>query len=168
MSRYIYSVKSVKYGTITGTNTIPASLTQLPDTVKGSVNIDETEGSSTKFYVDQKKDPIKNVKTEEGELTATMQFYDFTYTALAAFKGGTAPTGGGTGSFAFVPATGYTDVNKALVIELDSGEKLNIFNGNCFARITGGGGRDKMLSWELKVVPQMTADLAGSWDIETP
>ena len=167
MSRYIYSVKSVKYGTITGTNTIPASLTQLPDTVKGSVNIDETEGSSTKFYVDQKKDPIKVVKVEEGELTTVMQFYDFTYDALAAFKGGTATTGAGTAR-AFNPATGYTDVNKALVIELDSGEKLNIYNGNCFARITGGGGRDKMLSWELKVTPQMTADLAGSWNIETP
>jgi hypothetical protein len=168
MSRYLYSVKSVKYGTVTGTNTIPVSLTQLPDTVKGSVTIDETEGSSVEFKVDQKKNPIKVVKVEEGQLTTVMQFYDFTYNALAAFKGGTSATGGGTGSFAFIPATGYTDVNKALVMELDSGEKLNIYNGNCFARITGGGGRDKMLSWELKVTPQMTADLAGSWDIETP
>ena len=167
MSRYLYSVKSVKYGTVTGTNTIPGVLTQLPDTVKGSVTIDETEGSSVKFNVDQKKDPIKVVKVEEGELTTVMQFYDFTYDALAAFKGGTSTTGAGTAR-AFNPATGYTDVNKALVIELDSGEKINIYNGNCFARITGGGGRDKMLSWELKVTPQMTADLAGSWNIETP
>ena len=38
MANYIFSIKSVKYGTATGTNTMPATgaMTTLPDTVKGS------------------------------------------------------------------------------------------------------------------------------------
>lgn len=165
MSNYLFSVKTVKYGTPTGTNTMPVGLTALPDTVKGSVSLDETEGASTQFFVDQKKDPIKVVKTDEGLLTATMQFYDLTYIHLAALKGGTAPTG--VGYSAFVPATGYTNVEKALEIELDSGQKINMFNAQCITRITGGGGRDKMFAMEMKATPQMTADLAGSWEIRT-
>lgn len=163
MARYLYSVKTVKYGTPTGINTMPAGLTTLPNTTKGSVSLDETEGASVPFYVDQLKDPIKVVKTEEGRLSAVMQFNDFNFLALAAFKGGTAPTGGGFEKF--VPATGYTEVEKALEIELDSGQKINMFNAQCFARVTGGGGRDKILAWELKASPQMTDDLSGSWEI---
>lgn len=165
MANYIFGVKTFKYGTPTGSNTMPAGLTALPDTVKGSVSVDETEGTFTKFYVDQKKDPIKVIKTDEGEMTVVAQFYDMTYTHLAAFKGGTAPTGGGYNKF--IPDTGYTEVEKAIEIEFYSGQKLNMFNANCFARVTGGGGRDKMFALEIKMNPQMTDDLAGSWELST-
>ena len=159
MSNYLFSVKAVKYGTPTGLATLP-DLTTLPDTVKGSVSIDETEGSVTKFFVDQKKEPIKVLKTEEGELTATLQFYDMSYATLAAFKGGH-----GAGVTGYTPSTGYTLIEKALEIELDSGHKVNIFNAQCVSRITGGGGRDKMLALEIKATPQLTADSLGSWTI---
>jgi hypothetical protein len=165
MSTYIYSVKTVKYGTPTGTNTMPESLVTLPDTVKGTVAIDESEGSTTQFFVDQKKNPIKSAKIEEGQTTVTMQFYDMDTTHLAAFKGGTRVTGGGADKF--VPSTGYTTVEKALQIEFDSGHKFNMFNAACVARLMGGGGRDKMLSWELKATVQVTADLAGDAEYGT-
>ena len=163
MSRYLYSIDTIKYGTPTGTNTMPGSLVSLPDTVKGTVTIDETEGSYTDFFVDQAKDPVRTLKSEEGKLTATMQFYDFNFLALAAFKGGTAPTSGGYEKF--VPATGYTDVSKALELTLSSGQVFNLFNAQCFARIIGTGSRDRMCAWELKATALMTTDLAGSWEI---
>ena len=157
MAVYIYSVTKIEYGTPTGGATMP-SLSQLPDTVKGSITIEETEGASVKFFVDQKQQPIKVVKTEQGEMAVTAQFYDMTGTYLAAFKGGTSASGAG-----FTPAVGYTTVEKAIKVTFDSGQVLSMYNAACLARYTGGGGRDKMLAWELKMIPQVTADLAGSY-----
>jgi hypothetical protein len=159
MAVYLFGIKAVSYGPAATTNSMPTGMTTLPDTVKGSVTIEETEGSSTKFFVDQKFSPVKVVKTEEGELSATMQFYDMTFANIAALKGGTGSTG------SYVPATGYVTVEKAIRMELDSGHYLDMYNASCITRITGGGGRDKMFALELKVTPQLTIDNAGSWKL---
>lgn len=161
MAEYLYGIKSVKYGTAASSNyeLASADLTTAPNTVKGSVSIDETEGSTTEFYVDQQFSPIRQVKTEEGKLSAVMQFYDMSFAGIAAFKGGT-----GTAS-SYVPATGFVTIDKYLEISMDSGHTLYMYNGSCVARITGGGGRDKMFSLELKATPQLTTDSAGSYKI---
>jgi hypothetical protein len=162
MATYIYAVNTVKYGTPTGTNTMPASgsLTTLPNTVKGSVTLEETEGAITKFYVDQQFAPVNVVKTEEGEISSVMQFYDMDFVSLAALKGGVGNASG------YTPATGYTQVNQALEISTVSGHKFEFFNASLITRITGGLARDKMLSVEVKATPQMTTDMAGSWDVK--
>jgi hypothetical protein len=162
MATYIYTVNTVKYGTPTGTNTMPASgsMTALPNTVKGSVTLEETEGATTKFYVDQQFSPVNEVKTEEGELSSTMQFYDLDFTALAVLKGGVGNASG------YTPATGYTQVKKALEITTVSGHKFEMFNASLITRITGGLARDKMLAVEVKAIPLMTTDSAGTWDVK--
>lgn len=161
MAIYLFGITSVKYGDASSSNYSPASasLTTLPNTVKGSVSIEETEGSTTKFYVDQQFSPVRQVKTEEGELSATMQFYDMTFATLAAIKGGTGNVSG------YVPASGYVTVDKYLEILMDSGHKLIMYNASLTSRITGGGGRDKMFAVEMKAVPQLTTDNAGSYRI---
>jgi hypothetical protein len=162
MAEYLYGITSVKYGTsATGAGNFPSGvlLTTAPDTVKGSVVIEESEGSKTEFFVDQKFSPVRSVKTTEGVLTATIQFYDMTFTTLAAFKGGTGNASG------YTPATGYTDINLALELTLDSGHKLQMYNANCATRIIGGGGRDKLTSFEVKAIPQLTTDSSATWRI---
>lgn len=155
----LFGITSVKYANAASSNYSPGSLTSLPNTVKGSVSIDETEGSTTKFFVDQQYSPIREVKTEEGILSAVMQFYDMSYANIAALKGGTGDASG------YTPASGYTTVDKYLEILMDSGHKLLIYNASCVARITGGGARDKMFALELKATPQLTTDNAGTWKI---
>ncbi len=159
MAVYLYGIKEVKYGDAASSNYMP-SLTPLPNTVKGSVTLDETEGSTTKFFVDQQYTPVRSVKTEEGEISAVMQFYDMTFSTLAAIKGGTGNVSG------YTPATGYVTVSKALEITTDSGHKFLMYNAEIQARIVGGGGRDRMFAVEMKATPQLTADNAGSWKIE--
>ena len=160
MAEYLFGITSVKYGEPSGSNTMPSALNTLPNTVKGSVSIDETEGSTTEFFVDQQFSPIRQVKTEEGSLSATMQFYDMSFANIAGLKGGSGDASG------YTPATGYTTVDKALEITMDSGHKLLMYNASCVTRITGGGGRDKMFSLELKATPQLATDSAGSWKLE--
>lgn len=163
MAIYLFGITSVKYGDASSSNFMPASaaMIALPNTVKGSVSIEETEGSTTKFFVDQQFSPVRQVKTEEGELSAVMQFYDMTFATLAAIKGGTGNVSG------YTPATGYITVDKALEITMDSGHKLLMYNASLTSRITGGGARDKMFVVEMKASPQLTADNAGSWKITT-
>ena len=160
MAEYLFGITSVKYADAASSNYAPGSLTSLPDTVKGSVSIDESEGSVTEFFVDQKFSPVRQVKTEEGVLTAVMQFYDATFTHIAALKGGTGDASG------YTPATGYTTVNKFLEITMDSGHKLLMYNASLVTRLVGGGGRDKMFALEVKATPQLTTDNAGSWKLE--
>jgi hypothetical protein len=162
MAEYLFGISSVKYGTAaTGAGNFPSGvlLTTAPDTVKGSVSIDETEGAITNFYVDQKFSPVRTVKTEEGELSAVFQFYDMTFATIAAFKGGAGNVSG------YAPATGYTTVDLALELTLDSGHRLQMYNASCISRIVGGGGRDKLFALEVKAVPQMTTDNSASWRI---
>jgi len=165
MADYIFAVATIKYGTPTGSNTMPTAgaMVALPDTVKGTIVIEESEGNITKFFTDQKKDPIASIKTEEGEFELTAQFYDLSVGILAAMKGGTAVTGA---TNSFEPSTGYTQVEKALEITFDSGHVLNLYNASIAARMVGAGGRDKMMAWELKATPLISADLAGAWILE--
>lgn len=162
MAVYLYGIASVKYGTsATGAGNFPSgtSLTTAPNTVKGSVTIEETEGSRTEFFVDQQFSPVRSVKTEEGKLEATFQFYDMTFANIAAFKGGTGNVSG------YTPATGYTSIDLALDLTLDSGEKLQIYNAACATRLVGGGGRDKLFALEVKAIPQITTDNSATWRI---
>jgi hypothetical protein len=162
MANYLYGITSVKYGTAaTGIGNFPSGvlLTTAPDTVRGSVTIEESEGSTTDFFTDQKYNPVLSVKTEEGKLSATFQFYDLTFATLATFKGGTGNVSG------YSPATGYTAVNLALELNLDSGEKLHMHNASCITKIIGGGGRDKIWAIEVKALPQMTTDNSVAWRI---
>lgn len=163
----VFAVQAIKYGTPTGAATMPSSgaMVTLPDTVRGTITIEEAEGILTPFLVDQKRDPIKNIKTEEGQLLITAQFYDLTVGLLAALKGGAAVTGATT---SYSPSTGYANVEKAVEIAFESGHKLNIYNGSVRARLTGKGDRASMMMWEIKVAPQITADLAGSWILTKP
>jgi hypothetical protein len=166
MANYIYSIKSIKYGTPTGVGTMPTAenLTDLGNTVRGSVTIEESEDSVNKFKVDQKRASILELSNGEGELTVNAQFPDVAYATLAELKGGTSSTAGGFNTF--TPAVGFTSVQKALECELDSGHKINIFNAQIFSRIVNGGGRDKMVAMALKAVPLITADGLAEWEIK--
>lgn len=162
MAQYLYGIASVKYGTAaTGLGNFPSGvlLTTAPNTVRGSVTIEETEGTTAEFFVDQQATPIRRVKTEEAKLSATIEFYDVTFATLAAFKGGTGNVSG------YTPATGYTSVDLALELNLDSGERIHMHNASCATQLVGGGGRDKMWSFKVNAIPQMTTDNTASWRI---
>jgi hypothetical protein len=110
MANYVYKIASVKHGTPTGSNTMPASgsLTTMPYTVKGSVTLSESDSETAEFEVDQLTDPIMVVATKSGRLTSEMKFYDVDYALLAALKGGTGNASG------YAPATGPVNTLRAI------------------------------------------------------
>ena len=161
MAVYVFGITSVKYGAAATGSVMPsgAALTALPNTVKGSVTIEEDPAAVAEFYVDQQSAPVRVIQTELGKVNAKFQFYDMTFANLAAIKGG---VGNATG---YAPATGFQLINLALEILTDSGHKIQFYNAYIEAHITSGGSRDKMFAVEMNAIPLMTADLAGSWRI---
>jgi hypothetical protein len=161
MAVYVFGITSVKYGVAATGSVMPSggALTLLPNTVKGSVTIEEDAAGVAEFYVDQQSAPVRVVQTELGKVNAKMQFYDMTFATIAAIKGG---VGNATG---YAPATGFQLINLALEIQTDSGHKVQFYNAYIEAHITGGGSRDKMFALEMNAIPLMTADLTGSWRI---
>ena len=158
---HMFSIKSLKYGTPTGTGTVPATgdLTALPMMAKGSISLDESESTVTDFYAEQSPYPIESIATENGKFTLTAKFNDMNFATLAVFKGG---TGNAT---SFEPATGWFQVKKAFVAELDSSHTFDFRNSQCMARITDLGGRDKLGAWELKATPLLCADGSAPYKI---
>lgn len=161
MANYIYRIKSVKYGTATGTNTMPASgdMTSCPNTVKGSVNINESDGTTVDFKVDQLNDPIMTLTDESGTLTAEMEFYDVDYTHTAALKGGTGNASG------YAPPTTPTNILKAFQIETVSSHLFDFYNAKVIATLGGVGANDQLFKLKVKLTALATTDGAGSWHV---
>ena len=161
MAVYIYSVKATRYGTPTGTNTMPA-LTALPNNVKGSITLDEGDPSFTSIFEEQAVAPLRRIQTAAGDVSFKCQYHDMTYAAIAALKGGSA-VGAATG---YQAPTNFADVNKAFQVEFDSGQYFNYYNAAIAAKIVGSGARDGYIDLDLTVMPQLSADGKGIWEIK--
>jgi hypothetical protein len=161
MANYVYKIKSVKYGTPTGTNTMPASgnLTTLPYTVKGSVTLSETDNELQEFEVDQMTEPIMVVITKASRMSAEMKFYDLDYAAMAALKGGTGNASG------YAPASGALNVLKAMQIDTVSGHRFDLYNAQMATKIGSPGSSDGLFTLDVKASCLVTTDGAGSWKV---
>lgn len=159
MAVRIYSVKNTRYGTPTGTNTMPA-LTTLPNNVKNTISLDEGDPTFTSIYEEQAVAPIRRIQTAAGDISFRCQYHDLTYATVAALKGGSA-VGAATG---YQAPTDFADINLAFQVEFDSGHYFNYYNAAIAAKIVGSGARDGFIALDLTVMPQLSADGLGIWD----
>jgi hypothetical protein len=161
MANYVYKILNVKHGIPSGSNTMPASgsLTLMPNTVKGSVKLSESAGTTVQFEVDQLSDPIMVVADKSGQLTAEMKFYDVDYTLLAVLKGGTGNASG------YAPATGPVNILKAIQVDTVSGHRFSFYNGFIEATLGGVGSSADLFTVDVKVTALAATDGAGSWKV---
>jgi len=164
----IYAVKTISYGTPTGTTTMPegANLYALPETVRGSISMDEGDPTYQDFFTDQTMPPVDSVQVSEGETTISAQFHNVQYDHLEALKGGTAVAAvTGTSAAKWKKGVTFRNDKLAMQIETESGHYFNFYNARIFAKITGGGGRDTGFMLQVNIKPLATTDLAGDWEI---
>ncbi|MGV8136489.1 MAG: hypothetical protein AB2L20_14870 [Mangrovibacterium sp.] len=162
----IYAVKTIKHGTPTGTVTMPTPLTALPETVRGSISMDEGDPTYQDFFTDQTMPPIDSVQVSEGETTFTTQFHNVLFADLEALKGGESVAAvAGTSAAKWKKGVTFRNDKLAIQIETESGHFFNFYNARIFAKITGGGGRDSGFTLQVNIKPLVTADGAGDWEI---
>lgn len=151
--KYAFGIKSIKFGTPTGSSTMPAAsaMTQWAQTVRGSLTISEDEAQTKEFKVEEVSTPVKEIVTDVGALSAKWRAYDLTPTLIAKVKGGTAGTAG-TGASATVTYAGPTSVDTlelALEITTMNDIVFNIYKSSVLARFDGGVSAESLLEMEV-------------------
>lgn len=168
--KYAYGIKSVKFGTPTGTDEMPGTLTAWAQTVAGSLTISEDEAQTKDFNVEEATTPVISIVTDVGALTATWRGYDLTPTLIALVKGGTAGTDG-SGETAVVTYAGPVSVatmNLALEITTTNNAVFQIYKAAVLARFDGGIGRENLLEVEVRAIAQDPGDGSSPYMIKLP
>lgn len=148
MAKYVLGLKSVKFGTPTGTAAMPAALDMddFAQTVRGSMTLSETEPTIQDFNVEEQDAPVEQAITESSKLELMWRAYDLSPAILELVKGGDGTTLATTWKAA--PKT--TMIKLAIEVGTDNGTKVQIPNANIIARLDGTIGREDMLQLEVR------------------
>ena len=163
MAKYVYGIKSIKFGTVEATAAMPASLTQWAQTVEGSLTLSEAEDTTKDFKVEESATPVKTVISETGALTITWRAYDLLPALIAVVKGGTATST----TKLDAPVTKAT-IELALEIETTDGAKFLIYKAAIFARIDGAITRGDLAQMEVKATVLSPNDAGSPYAITFP
>jgi len=148
MAKYVFGLKSVKFGTPTGTAAMPAALDmeEFAQTVRGSMTLSETEPTVQDFNVEEQDAPVEQAITESSKLELTWRAYDLSPAIIEIVKGGD----GSTLATTWTAPAKTTMIKLAIEIETDGGSTIAIPNANIVARLDGVIGREDMLQLEVK------------------
>lgn len=164
MAKYVYGIKSVKFGTPTGSATMPVTLTAWAQTVEGSFTLSESEATSKEFKVEETATPVKSIVSEYGSLSGTWRAYDLTPSLIETVKGGD----GHTDAKKFEAPGSPTTIELALEIETTDGAKFNIYKAAIIARLDGAITRGDILQMEVKATALDPGSAASPWSIVFP
>lgn len=150
--KYAYGIASVKFGTPTGSSTMPGSLTQWAQTVQGTLTLSEDESQTKKFFVEETTTPVHIVITEAGALNIRWRAYDLTPATIAIVKGGTAGTdGSGVSTMkTYAGPTSISTMELALQVNTTNGVVFNIYKTAVIARFDSSLSREQLLEVEVQ------------------
>jgi len=149
--KYAYGIKTIKFGTPTGSATMPGTLTQWAQTVQGSLTLSEDEAQQKEFFVEETTTPVMSIVTQAGAVKVKWRAYDLTPALMTVVKGGTSGTAGSGASAVLTYAGPVTvaAVNLALEIETTNGAKFNVYKAAVVARFDSSVSREQLLEMEV-------------------
>lgn len=162
MPKYGYKIKKIEIGLASTDGTMPTTMTALPDTVDGSVTIEESAPQTKGFKRSNDKAPFMIVVTEDGNLTPKFSIYDITPSVLSQLKGGTA-----TAETAWKPAIGSSQlINAAIRVTTENDLlKINIPKASIVALIKGSLKSDELITLECEVTPMSIDATKPTYDL---
>lgn len=152
MAKYVYGIKSVKYGTVEPPGTAPlmpaaTGMTSWAQTVKGTLTISEDESTTTDFYVEETTTAVESIVTDAGNFKVTWRAYDVTPSLIAVMKGGTA-----SGNGVYLDYYGPESVDtKELALEITTTNDVvfQVPKASCLGRFDSVVGRENLLEMEV-------------------
>nr|WP_319268312.1 hypothetical protein [uncultured Draconibacterium sp.] len=165
MPKYGKGIVSVKFGTPTGSASMPGTLNAWAQTVEGSMNFSEEEAQTVDFNVEETTAPVDQAQTDAGGLTIQWRAYDMTPAMMAIVKGGTAGTD--TGVLTYDAPASNVAQKLALEVTMEDGVVFNIYKANVFARIDGQAGRGTLLEVSVSAVALDPGDGGSPWGYKT-
>lgn len=129
--KLVYGIASVKLGEPTDLATMPVTLTQFSETVKGSFTLAETESTSVDAITEESTAPLASITDTEGVLEGSWKTFDYTPASLVLVKGGTV-----SGAKWIAPAA-PVNIETALQVNTTAGVTLNIYKAKIVGKFTG-------------------------------
>jgi hypothetical protein len=166
MAKYSFGLKTVKFGTPTGTATMPTTLEQFAMTVKGSLKLSESDPSLKEFTVEEQSSPVEQVISEDSKLTVEWQCYDISPAIISKVKGGTVTAG--TNDDTWAAPSSSSIIKLALQIETPGGIKINIPRASVVARFDGTIGKEELLTMSVKVTALDPGDGGSPYSVVIP
>lgn len=168
--KYVFGIKSVKFGTPTGTKTMPdaGDMTAWAQTVEGSLTLSEDEATTKPFKVEETSTPIKTIVTDSGALAIKWRAYDMSVKQVEKVKGGTGTEGIAGTAHSYEGPVQVVAQDLALEIETTNGVKWLIFNAAVVARFDGAISRESLLEMEVKASAQDPGDGTAPYKFELP
>lgn len=170
--KYMYGIKSVKFGTPTGSAGMPlaSAMTAWAQTVRGSFTLSEDEAQKKEFKVEEVTSPVKEIVTDAGALTGKWRAYDLTPSLMTVVKGGASGTAG-AGASAMVTYAGPTSVvalELALEVTTTNNAVFNIYKASVLARFDGGISAESLLEMEVSAKALDPGDGGSPYMISLP
>lgn len=157
--KYAYGIKSVKFGTPSGTNSMPGTLTAFAQTVEGSLTLSEDEATIKDFKVEETSTPVKSVVTDAGALTAKWRAYDLSVEMLELVKGGTGTENAAPTAHTYAGPVQVVAQDLALeIVTTDDDVTFEIYNAAVVARFDGTISRENLLEVEITAKAQDPGD----------
>jgi hypothetical protein len=166
MAQFAFGLKSVKFGTPTGTSTMPVTVTDFAKTVKGSMTLSESEATVQDFFVEEQVAPVESIITEDSKMDIVWKCYDISAAIVSQVKGGTVVDG--TTETTWKAPTGSVNIKLAIELTTESGVKILIPNASIIGRFDGTLGKADMLQMEVKATPLDPGDGGAAYHIVIP
>jgi hypothetical protein len=168
MPKYSLGLKSVKFGTPTGTSAMPETMESFAQTIRGSMTFSESEVTVKEFYVEEQDAAVEQTITESSKLEVTWKAYDLSSVFLKRVKGGPATESSENTKESWKAPSKTVLMKLALEVTSDSGAKYLIPRASIRGRLDGSVGREDMLSIEVKATALDPGDGEGPFSIEWP
>jgi hypothetical protein len=168
--KYLYGIKSIKFGTPTGTSAMPAAsnMTQFAQTVQGSLTISEDESTLTEFFVEETSTPVHSIVSQPGALRATWRAYDMSVDHLKKVKGGTATKPAAPADHTYDGPITIEALELALEITTNNDVTFEIYKSAVIARFDSTLGRENLLELEVQATALDPGDGGSPYKISLP
>jgi hypothetical protein len=150
--KYMYGIASVKFGTPTGSSTMPAAsdMTQWAQTVQGSLTLSEDEAQMKEFFVEETSTPIHSIVTQPGAMRVRWRAYDMSVEMIEDVMGGTGTETAAPGAHTWAAPITKDAVELALEVTTTNGAKFLIYKASVTARFDSVLGRENLLEMEVQ------------------
>jgi len=149
VEKYGYGIKSIKFGTPTGSNTMPVTLTLWAQTVRGSFTLSEEAAQTKQYKVEEATAPIKETVTDAGALTGKWRAYDLSPALIAVVKGGVATTPAAPTAHTYDGPVSVVPLELALEVVTTNNITINIYKASVLARFDGSLSAEDLLQIEV-------------------
>jgi hypothetical protein len=91
-TEYALGLSKLEMGDIAGDGGMGTVLEEVGNTVKGTAQLTEEDGTITDFFVEEQDDPILSVETQKGKTVLNFSCYDVSRDTLVKLYGGSIDT----------------------------------------------------------------------------